>query len=29
MAWPPSPVVLDPRFAHLFDPAQFAAMVAR
>ena len=27
MAWPPPPVVLDPRFADRFDPAQFEAMV--
>ena len=27
MAWPPPPVVLDPRFAERFDPAQFEAMV--
>lgn len=26
-AWPPPPVVLDPRFADRFDPAQFRAMV--
>jgi len=28
MASPPPPVVLDPRFADRFDPAQFQAMVA-
>ena len=27
MAWPPPPIVLDPRFADRFDPAQFEAMV--
>jgi alpha-ketoglutarate-dependent 2,4-dichlorophenoxyacetate dioxygenase len=27
MAYPPPPVVLDPRFAGRFDPAQYAAMV--
>lgn len=27
MAWPPPPVVMDPRFADRFDPAQFQAMV--
>ena len=27
MAWPPPPVVLDPRFSDRFDPAQFEAMV--
>jgi alpha-ketoglutarate-dependent 2,4-dichlorophenoxyacetate dioxygenase len=26
-AWPPPPVVLDPRFADRFDPKQFEAMV--
>jgi len=26
-AWPPPPVVLDPRFADRFDPEQFRAMV--
>ncbi len=27
MAYPPPPVVLDPRFANRFDPAQYEAMV--
>jgi len=27
MAYPPPPIVLDPRFADRFDPAQFEAMV--
>jgi alpha-ketoglutarate-dependent 2,4-dichlorophenoxyacetate dioxygenase len=26
-AWPPPPIVLDPRFSDRFDPAQFRAMV--
>ena len=27
MAWPPPPVVLDPRFADRFYPSQFEAML--